>query len=480
MLRFLIKGVLRDRSRSLFSFIAIVMGVLLAVLFRGFMAGVFDDMLHQSAVLMTGHVKVTTRAWVDEADIMPNDLAVLDVDSLVAQLSTDYPEMDWDPRILFAGLLDVPDDVGETRAQGPMLGIAVDFLSPESGARQVELWELDSRLVRGRLPASPEEVLLGERFATRLGIEPGEVGTFVGATMHGGFATYNFHVVGTVALGVGGIDQNLLLADLTGARAALDMEDGASAIFGLYKDMFYDDAGSVALSNTFNQLHSEPEDEFSLMMQPLRAQNSLGQIVDFSKGATLVIILIFMFIVVVLLWNLGLMNGLRRYGEFGVRLAMGETNEHEIRSVLTVVKINNELERIADCAVNIAEEVANYGEMLETIPSTFRVMANSVVGMLRDATRSLSNLDKRLAEQVLGFDDTVDQFKREIILDAQQKVASGEFTAKFAFKLLTVAKSLERVADHSTNICEQVIYLESGMVVRHMPQGWSKPARPGS
>ncbi len=161
-------------------------------------------------------------------------------------------------------------------------------------------------------------------------------------------------------------------------------------------------------------------------------------------------------------------------------LAMGETNEHDIRSVLTVVKINNELERIADCAVNIAEEVANYGEMPETIPQTFRVMANSVVGMLRDATRSLSNLDKRLAEQVLGFDDTVDQFKRETILDAQQKVASGKFTAKFAFKLLTVAKSLERVADHCTNICEQVIYLESWMVVRHMPQGWSKPARPGS
>ncbi len=161
-------------------------------------------------------------------------------------------------------------------------------------------------------------------------------------------------------------------------------------------------------------------------------------------------------------------------------LAMGQTDEHEIRSVLTVVKINNELERIGDCAVNIAEEVTDYGEIPEPVPQTFRVMANSVVGMLRDATRSLSNLDRELAEQVLGFDDTVDQFKREIILDAQEKVATGEFTAKFAFKLLTVAKSLERIADHCTNICEQVIYLESGMVVRHMPQGWSKPARPGS
>ncbi len=159
-------------------------------------------------------------------------------------------------------------------------------------------------------------------------------------------------------------------------------------------------------------------------------------------------------------------------------LAMGPTDEHEIRSVLTIVKINNELERIADCAVNIAEVVKEYGELSESIPPTFRVMANSVVGMLRDSNRSLAQLDTALGEQVLAFDDTVDRFKREIILDAQEKVASGQFGAKFAFKLLTVTKTLERIADHCTNICEQVIYLESGRIVRHLPGGWSKPAPP--
>ncbi len=159
-------------------------------------------------------------------------------------------------------------------------------------------------------------------------------------------------------------------------------------------------------------------------------------------------------------------------------LAMGESDEHAIRSVLTIVKINNELERIADCAVNIAEVVQDYGEVTEKLPQRFRVMANSVVGMLRDANRALDRLNTDLAEQVLAFDDTVDQFKREIILDAQEQVASGSYSAKFAFRLLSVAKTLERIADHCTNICEQVIYLERGLIVRHLPQGWSKPTAP--
>ncbi len=159
-------------------------------------------------------------------------------------------------------------------------------------------------------------------------------------------------------------------------------------------------------------------------------------------------------------------------------LAMGETGEHEIRSVLTIVKINNELERCADCAVNIAETVKEIGELSQPIPPTFRVMANSVVGMIRDANRALDGLDTALAQQVLAFDDTVDRFKREIILDAEEKVAAGDFGAQFAFRLLDVTKNLERIADHCTNVCEQVIYVESGLIVRHLPEGWSEPAPP--
>lgn len=159
-------------------------------------------------------------------------------------------------------------------------------------------------------------------------------------------------------------------------------------------------------------------------------------------------------------------------------LSMGETDEYAIRSVLTIVKVNNELERVADLAVNIAEVALDSGQTTESVPSTFRVMANSVLGMLRDSNRSLAKGDTNLAERVLAFDDTVDRFKSEIMLDAQQKVALGEFSVEFAFRLLLVVKALERIADHCTNICEQIIYLETGLIVRHLPQGWTKPAPP--
>ena len=159
-------------------------------------------------------------------------------------------------------------------------------------------------------------------------------------------------------------------------------------------------------------------------------------------------------------------------------LAMGITDEYRIRSVLTFVKINNELERIADCAVNIAEVVLLDPTGSEQIPKTFRVMANSVIGMLRDANRALGDMNRELAERVLGYDDTVDRFKHEISLDAQEEVAAGKMSVEFAFRLRRVVANLERTADHCTNICEQVIYLKTGMVVRHLPQGWSKPALP--
>lgn len=159
-------------------------------------------------------------------------------------------------------------------------------------------------------------------------------------------------------------------------------------------------------------------------------------------------------------------------------LAMGETDEHQIRRVLTIVKLNNELERIADCAVNIAEVVRRSDGTEDFRPDTFRVMANSVVGMLRDTNSAFRSLDVELATRVLQFDDVVDQFKSEIMLNVEEQVAAGNLEIKAAFRLNTVTKSLERIADHCTNICEQLIYLATGRVVRHLPDGWTKPVLP--
>ncbi len=159
-------------------------------------------------------------------------------------------------------------------------------------------------------------------------------------------------------------------------------------------------------------------------------------------------------------------------------LAMGPTNEHDIRSVLTIVKINNELERIADCAVGIAETVIDSKEQPEKLPETLHVMANSVIGMLREANTALVKLDTALAERVLRYDDTVASFKREILMQSQTRLAEGRASVPLAFRVLTMAQTFERIADHCTNICEQVIYLESGLVVRHGATGWTRPVTP--
>lgn len=159
-------------------------------------------------------------------------------------------------------------------------------------------------------------------------------------------------------------------------------------------------------------------------------------------------------------------------------LAMGQTDEHAIRHVLTIAKVNNELERIADCGVNIAEQVVGHLRLTDPMPPTFRVMANSVLGMLRDSNRALATSNADLARQVLLFDDTVDRFRNELIMQAQEQVALGASSVRFAFRVTGATRNMERIADHSTNICEQTIYLLSGKIVRHRPEGWSDPAVP--
>jgi phosphate transport system protein len=159
-------------------------------------------------------------------------------------------------------------------------------------------------------------------------------------------------------------------------------------------------------------------------------------------------------------------------------LAMGVTDEKSIRSVLTIVKVNNELERVADCAVDIAEAVLSDVTLPARIPDVFRVMANSVIGMLRDSNRALADGNTSLAQQVLLFDDTVASFKKQLMKTAQEQVAAGTLPVDYAFRLLTITKSIERIADHCTNVCEQVIYLHAGLIVRHRPEGWSKPLPP--
>jgi phosphate transport system protein len=147
-----------------------------------------------------------------------------------------------------------------------------------------------------------------------------------------------------------------------------------------------------------------------------------------------------------------------------------ELKEQELRAVLTIVKVNNELERVADVATEIAQ--ASRSAPTGAFPDTFRVMANSVIGILRDCNASVLSNDPQLANIVLQSQHAVTAFKDAVLRDAEQKLAAGAVKPDFAFLLHEVANQCELIADHCTNIAEQVIYLASGAIVRHEQTSW--------
>ena len=332
MIKFLTKGLLRDRTRSFFPVLVITISVAIVVFASGFMAGTMNSLLLDTAVILSGHEKIVTRAYHEESMLMPNDLALLDADKLIDKLEKEHPEFFWTPRITFAGLLDVPDEKGETKSQGPVIGMVIDFFS--EGSRQVEIWELERNLVSGTLPVKKNDALISSKLADKLNILVGEKVTFVGSTMDNAFTTYNYNIVGTFNLRKGQTDRQMMLVDISGAREALDMDNAASAIFGFMHNLFYDDAAVVALRTNYNKIESDSLDIFSPFMLALRDGNQMGAVVDMSNAMLAIMGSVFLVIVMVVLWNMGLMNGLRRYGEVGLRLAIGEPKGHVYRSLI--------------------------------------------------------------------------------------------------------------------------------------------------
>lgn len=151
----------------------------------------------------------------------------------------------------------------------------------------------------------------------------------------------------------------------------------------------------------------------------------------------------------------------------------------QLRMVLTIVKVNNELERIADAGVAVSELVKPIVEAKVTLPETFRVMTNSVVGILRDTSTALDRNDAHLAKVVLASEDAVEAFKRAILREAQGQVATGRMSVDAAFLIQEVATTCEIMSGHCTNIAEQALYVATGAIVRHTGGHWEEvPAAP--
>ena len=333
MIRFFIKGLIRDRQRSLLPIIVVTLGVMLTVLGHTWITGIMNDMVDFNARFSTGHVKVMTREYFEYIDQMPNDLALLESEAFIEELQEKYPDMTWVERISFGGLMDAPDEKGETKAQGPAAGMALDLLSPES--KEAERLNLQNILISGTLPASPGEVILSDEFSSRLEVEPGDQVTLITTTMYGAMSITNFTVCGTIKFGVGALDHGGIIADISGIRYALDMQDAAGEILGYFPGGEYPDEQAIALAEGFNAAYSKEEDRFSPLMVPLRNQNNLTGMIDIIGYMSGIFVFIFMIAMGIVLWNAGLLGGLRRYGEMGLRMAIGEHKGHIYRSLLS-------------------------------------------------------------------------------------------------------------------------------------------------
>lgn len=143
----------------------------------------------------------------------------------------------------------------------------------------------------------------------------------------------------------------------------------------------------------------------------------------------------------------------------------------DLRFVVTVLKVNNDVERIGDLAVNIAER-ALYLAQHEALPINvdFNGMIADVKVMLSGSLDALTKRDTGLARRIIAMDDRVDDANYKIFKEIQWIMGKDSTTIKRALHLLSSSRHLERIADLATNICEDVVYMVEGEVVRHKPE----------
>ncbi|MDD4150122.1 MAG: FtsX-like permease family protein [Bacteroidales bacterium] len=332
MIKFIFKAILRDKNRSLLPVMIISIGVFLTIFFSGFLGGMMGDIVDQTARFETGHVKIMSKAYAENKDQLPNDLALLNADSLTKALKTEYPDFDWVQRIKFGGIVDAPDGNGDSKGQGAASGLAIDFLSGNDS--EIKRLNIESSMVSGHIPENKQEALIGHILAENLKLSIGDTITFMGTTMYGSMTFTNYIISGTVRFGVAAMDRGTVVVDITAAKNFLDMNDAASEILGYDNAGIYSDDRAKTITDSFNAKYTNSTDEYAPIMLRLKDQNSMGTYLDLVDVASGIFVSIFIIIMSIVLWNTGLIAGLRRYQEFGIRLALGEEKGHIYRTLL--------------------------------------------------------------------------------------------------------------------------------------------------
>ncbi len=149
-------------------------------------------------------------------------------------------------------------------------------------------------------------------------------------------------------------------------------------------------------------------------------------------------------------------------------LALHQPQAGDLRFVAASMRINNELERMGDLAVNIAQRALDLFKVLPiNPPADIPKMAEASQGMLKDSINAFINNDPELARAVCVRDDVVDKLNRQVFSELLQVMCKDPKAAERSMEMILVAKNLERIADLATNVCEDVIYMVNGKVIKH-------------
>ncbi|VBB42785.1 Phosphate-specific transport system accessory protein PhoU homolog [uncultured Desulfatiglans sp.] len=149
-------------------------------------------------------------------------------------------------------------------------------------------------------------------------------------------------------------------------------------------------------------------------------------------------------------------------------LALHQPVAVDLRFITAVIKINNDLERIGDEAVNIAERVVNIAKRPPlNVPFDYSRMTEKAESMVKSSLDALVNMDVDLAYKVCLMDDEVDEMNRRIYDKVKDTIMLHPDRVAYLINMLLVARHLERIADHATNIAEEVIYMIEGEISRH-------------
>lgn len=151
-------------------------------------------------------------------------------------------------------------------------------------------------------------------------------------------------------------------------------------------------------------------------------------------------------------------------------LALHQPVAVDLRRIAAILKINNDLERMADLAADIAKRALRLAELpFIPVPEKLQHMTELTIRMVRQSLEAFVKLDARLARRVCRIDNEVDRYNAEIIQDLIRAMQESSAMVEPGLGMFSATRHLERIADHATNIAEDVIYLVEGEIVRHRP-----------